>query len=181
MPDRDRSPLGHKPDYRLGWSSEYVRKSMHACYSVSIACRPAETHRWHGEIGSVHRSILVGQICPNGRRRVIGSVCTSNYNDIFSKQFEGCSTLCYKNTGLQNICNSCLLSFNFIHCIQVLQPIAMNYACRQEDFHHRLHAVMPVPVAILFSLAMKYPLNGCFILKREIDGFMIWRFETYVN
>ena len=32
--DRDRSPLGHKPDYRHGWSSEYVRKSMHACQCV---------------------------------------------------------------------------------------------------------------------------------------------------
>ena len=39
---RDRSRLGHKPDYRLGWSSEYVRKSMYACRSVSVACRPAE-------------------------------------------------------------------------------------------------------------------------------------------
>ena len=39
---RDRSRLGHKPDYRLGWSPEYVRKSMYACRSVSVACRPAE-------------------------------------------------------------------------------------------------------------------------------------------
>ena len=54
---RDRSRLGHKPDCRLGWSSEYVRKSMYACHSVSVACRPAETRR--GEIGSIRRSILV--------------------------------------------------------------------------------------------------------------------------
>ena len=33
---------------------------MHACHSVSVACRPAETRRRRGEIGSVHRSILVG-------------------------------------------------------------------------------------------------------------------------
>ena len=57
--DRDRSPLGHKPDYR-----QYVRKSMHACHSVSAACRPAETARRRGEIGSVRRSIRVGRICP---------------------------------------------------------------------------------------------------------------------
>ena len=46
----------------LGWSSEYLRKSMHACHSVSIVYRPAETCRRCGEIGSVYRSILVGQI-----------------------------------------------------------------------------------------------------------------------
>ena len=32
--NHDHSPLGHKPDCRLGWSSEYVRKSMHSCHSV---------------------------------------------------------------------------------------------------------------------------------------------------
>ena len=57
---RDRSRLRHKPDYRLGWSSEYVRKSMYACRSVSVACRPAEKRRRCGEIGSIHRSILIG-------------------------------------------------------------------------------------------------------------------------
>ena len=41
---------------------EYVRKSMHACQSVSAAYRPAEMGQRHGEIGSVHRSILMGQI-----------------------------------------------------------------------------------------------------------------------
>ena len=35
----DHSRLGHKPDFRLGWSSEYVRKSMHAKDGVSVACR----------------------------------------------------------------------------------------------------------------------------------------------
>ena len=49
--NRDRSPLGHKPDCRLGGSSEYARKSMHACHSVSAACRPAETRRRRGQIG----------------------------------------------------------------------------------------------------------------------------------
>ena len=63
---RDRSRLGHKPDYRLGWSSEYVRKSMYACRSVSVACRPAEKRRRRGEIGSIHRSILVGHQRPIG-------------------------------------------------------------------------------------------------------------------
>ena len=44
---------------------------MHACYSVSVACRPAETRRRHGEIGSVHGSILVGQnAMSNGRLRI---------------------------------------------------------------------------------------------------------------
>ena len=52
---RDRSRLGHKPDYRLGWSSEYVRKSMYACCSVSVACRPAEKRRRRSEIGSIRR------------------------------------------------------------------------------------------------------------------------------
>ena len=40
---------------RLGWSSEYVRKSMYACRSVSVACRPAEKRRRRGEIGSIRR------------------------------------------------------------------------------------------------------------------------------
>ena len=62
---RDRSRLEHKPDYRLGWSSEYVRKSMCACRSVSVACRPAEKRRRRSEIGSIHRSILVGHRRPN--------------------------------------------------------------------------------------------------------------------
>ena len=62
--DRYRSLLGHKPDYRHGWLSEYVRKSMHACHSASAACRPAETAGRRGEIGSVWRSIRVGQIRP---------------------------------------------------------------------------------------------------------------------
>ena len=68
---RNRSRLGHKPDYRLGWSSEYVRKSMYACRSVSVACRPAEKRRRRGEIGSIHGSILVGHRRPNRRQRVI--------------------------------------------------------------------------------------------------------------
>ena len=62
--DRDRSPLGHKPDYRHGWLSEYVRKSMNACHSVSAACRPAETAGRRGEIGSFRRSIRVGRKRP---------------------------------------------------------------------------------------------------------------------
>ena len=61
----DRSRLGHKPDYRHGWLIEYVRKSMHACHSLSVACRPAEY-----EIGSFHRSILVGHRWPNRPERV---------------------------------------------------------------------------------------------------------------
>ena len=52
-------------DYRQGWSPEYVRKSMHACRSVSVACRPAEKRQRRGEIGSIHRSILVGHRRPN--------------------------------------------------------------------------------------------------------------------
>ena len=65
-----RSRLGHKPDYRLRWSSEDVRKSTYACRSVSVACRPAEKRRRRGEIGSIHRSILVGHRRPNRRQRV---------------------------------------------------------------------------------------------------------------
>ena len=75
---RDRSRLGHKPDCRLGWLSEYVRKSMYAWHSVSVACRPAETRRRRGEIGSTRRSILVGHRRPNRRQRVI----QSHYNCI---------------------------------------------------------------------------------------------------
>ena len=67
---RDRSRLGHKPDCRLGWLSEYVRKSMYAWHSVSVACRPAETRRRRGEIGSIRRSILVGHRRPNRPQRV---------------------------------------------------------------------------------------------------------------
>ena len=43
---------------------------MHAT-CVSAACRPAEQRRRRGEIGSVQRSIFVGQICPNGRQKVM--------------------------------------------------------------------------------------------------------------
>ena len=71
---RDRSRLGHKPDCRLGWLSEYVRKSMYAWHSVSVACRPAETRRRRGEIGSIRRSILVGHRRPNRRQRVNTSI-----------------------------------------------------------------------------------------------------------
>ena len=60
-------------DINLGGHPEYVRKSMHACHSVSVACRPAVMSRRRGEIGSVHRSILVGQIWPNGREWVKAS------------------------------------------------------------------------------------------------------------
>ena len=44
---------------------------MHACRSVSAACRPAQTRRRRGEIGGIPRWILVGRIRPNGRKRVI--------------------------------------------------------------------------------------------------------------
>ena len=43
---------------------------MHAHHSVSVACRPAETHRQRGEIGSVHRSILMCRIRHTGPERV---------------------------------------------------------------------------------------------------------------
>ena len=49
-------PLSTRTFNRLGWSSEYVRKSTHACCSVSVECRPAEKRRRRGEIGSIHRS-----------------------------------------------------------------------------------------------------------------------------
>ena len=48
MLDLDCSRLGHKPDCRLGWSSEYLEKLLHECHSVSVACRPAET--WHDTV-----------------------------------------------------------------------------------------------------------------------------------
>ena len=35
-----------------GLLSTYVRKSMYACRSVSVACRPAEKRRRRGEIGN---------------------------------------------------------------------------------------------------------------------------------
>ena len=34
--NRDRSWLRHKSDCRLGWSSKYVKKSIHACHSVCL-------------------------------------------------------------------------------------------------------------------------------------------------
>ena len=71
---RDRSRLGHKPDYQLGWSSEYVRKSMYACHSVSVACRPAEKRRRRGEIWSIRRLILVVHRRPNRPQGVIQRV-----------------------------------------------------------------------------------------------------------
>ena len=43
---------------------------MHACRSVSAACRPAETRRRRGEIGGIPRWIRLGRIRPNGRKRV---------------------------------------------------------------------------------------------------------------
>ena len=49
---RDRSRLGHKPDYRLGWSSE---SCMYACCSVSVACRPAEIA--HGDAAKLGQFI----------------------------------------------------------------------------------------------------------------------------
>ena len=83
---RDRSRLGHKPDCRLGWSSEYVRKSMYACHSRSVACRPAETRWRRGEIGSIRRSILVGHRRPNRRLRVKKSSLHS-YSQFFTFLF----------------------------------------------------------------------------------------------
>ena len=47
---------------------EYVRKSMHTCHSVSVACRPAEKRWRRGELGSIHRSILVVTGDPIGRK-----------------------------------------------------------------------------------------------------------------
>ena len=35
---RNYSRLGHEPDSRLGWSSEYVTKSMHACHTIATVC-----------------------------------------------------------------------------------------------------------------------------------------------
>ena len=43
-----------------GWSSEHIRKQMHAYHSVSVACRSAEKRRRRGKTGSIHISILVG-------------------------------------------------------------------------------------------------------------------------
>ena len=87
---RDRSRLGHKPDCRLGWSSEYVRKSMYAWHSVSVACRPAETRRRRGEIGSIRRSILVGHRRPNRPRGVIMAVAFNDFNVPGTTLREGC-------------------------------------------------------------------------------------------
>ena len=49
--DRDWFLLGHRPDCRLGWSSEYVKKLIHACHDVSVACRPVETRRRRTTLG----------------------------------------------------------------------------------------------------------------------------------
>jgi hypothetical protein len=77
-----------------GHLSTYVNKSMHACQGVSVACRPAEKRRPRGEIGSVHRSILVGHRWPNGRQRVITVI--SNAMHLPNKVTSGASTIiCY--------------------------------------------------------------------------------------
>ena len=39
---RDRSRLRHKPDYRLGWSSEYVRKSMYSMHAAVCLLRAGQ-------------------------------------------------------------------------------------------------------------------------------------------
>ena len=52
---------------------------MYACRSVSVACRPAEKRRRRGEIGSIHRSILVGHRRPNRRQRVNERRAKYNY------------------------------------------------------------------------------------------------------
>ena len=41
--DHDRSPLGHKPDYRNGWLSEHVRQSIHACQCVDCVQASADS------------------------------------------------------------------------------------------------------------------------------------------
>ena len=71
-----------KPDSRLGWSSEYVRKSLHACHSVSVACRPAETRRQRGEIGSVHSqfSWVTGE--PMGIKGLLSMIDEALYNPL---------------------------------------------------------------------------------------------------
>ena len=76
---RGRSRLRHKPDYRLGWSSEYVKKSMYACRSVSVACRPAEKPRRRDEIGSIHRSILGDNRRPIGLKGLIQLMQTMSH------------------------------------------------------------------------------------------------------
>ena len=91
---RNRSRLGHKPDYRLGWSSEYVRKSMYACRSVSVACRPAEMRRRRGEIGSIHRSILVGHRRPNRRQRVNGFLTLAGRSEMPSTEHLPSNIVC---------------------------------------------------------------------------------------
>ena len=99
--DRDRSPLGHKRYQTAGssdtplkiscdwawlvlvsvWAttmnsglSVWENRCMHA--TVCLLC--AGQHRPHGEISSVQRSILVGQIWPNGRERVNRNIFYSN-------------------------------------------------------------------------------------------------------
>ena len=77
----DWSRLRHKPDYRHGWSSEYVRKSMHACQCVCCvqASRKAPATRQNG---SIHRSILVG---------LMGLILITYSSQVFfGKQFVQC-------------------------------------------------------------------------------------------
>ena len=56
---------------------------MHACHSVSAAC---EARQQRGKIGSVQRSILVGQIGLNGRQRVI-TIALSEDSSMYESQF----------------------------------------------------------------------------------------------
>ena len=82
IPVHERSRLELKPDCLLGWSFEYVRKSMYACHSVSVACRPAETHQRLGEIGSICRSILVGHRRPTGLKGLLNSPMKSLIDEL---------------------------------------------------------------------------------------------------
>ena len=40
--DSDCSRIGHKPNCQLRWLSEYIKKLIHACHGVSVACRPVK-------------------------------------------------------------------------------------------------------------------------------------------
>ena len=55
---------------------------MYACRSVSVACRPAEKRRQRGEIGSIHRSILVGHRRPIGLKGLYSELKIALYNPL---------------------------------------------------------------------------------------------------
>ena len=173
---RNRSRLGHKPDCRLGWSSEYVRKSMYACHSVSVACRPDETRWRRGEIGSIRRSILVGHRRPNRRLRV---KCSDGFLFGCNLLFYRCAaaSICVRET--KNFGGSFVwgrhLAVKYTHSAvncshSVVDCSHIIYSCASDD---GLEAVWKF---VHFSLVLYYAVESHWIYI-----IILWIFRVHWN